>query len=259
MWLGFIAALLGFTLIGALASTRASDSVEDYLLAGRDVHPWLAGLSAVATNNSGFMFVGLLGYAYSSGLEAVSFQIAWLLGDLSSWLLAQRRVRARSGRLKLASLPRLLATRDDGEVDRAILVAGGLLTFTFLSVYAAAQLNAGSKALHVLFGWDYGVGALIGAVIVLLYCFAGGIRASIWTDAAQSMIALDIEGQRVPLFVRMADTQDVCGQIRMQSRLAHIRHQGEGFRFETRDDFDLGSTHAALGHDGAAFAVEKTP
>ncbi|MCB1282412.1 MAG: hypothetical protein KDB18_12900, partial [Salinibacterium sp.] len=85
------------------------------------------------------------------------------------------------------------------------------------------------------------------------------VPAIVWTDAAHSMIALDIEGQRVPLFVRMADTQDVCGQIRMQSRLAHIRHQGEGFRFETRDDFDLGSTHAALGHDGAAFAVEKTP
>ena len=60
----------------------------------------------------------------------------------------------------------------------------------FLGAYAAAQLNAGSKALFVLFGWEYGVGALIGAVIVLLYCFAGGIRASIWTDAAQSMVML---------------------------------------------------------------------
>ncbi|MCA9534369.1 MAG: sodium/proline symporter [Myxococcales bacterium] len=190
MWLGFIAALLCFTAVGAVAATRASDSVDDYLLAGRDVHPWLAGLSAVATNNSGFMFVGLLGYAYSSGLEAVSFQIAWLLGDLSSWLLAQRRVRARSGRLKLASLPRLLATRDDGEVDRAILVAGGLLTFTFLSVYAAAQLNAGSLALHSLLGWPMWVGAVIGAAIVLLYSVAGGIRASIWTDVAQSLVML---------------------------------------------------------------------
>ncbi|MEZ4327936.1 MAG: sodium/proline symporter [Polyangiales bacterium] len=190
MWLGFIAALLGFTLIGALASTRASDSVEDYLLAGRDVHPWLAGLSAVATNNSGFMFVGLLGYAYSSGLEAVSFQIAWLLGDLSAWLVAQRRIRERSGRLEVASLPRLIATRGDGAVDRAVLVAGGLLTFTFLSVYAAAQLNAGSLALHVLLGWPMWAGALIGAVIVLLYSVAGGIRASIWTDVAQSFVML---------------------------------------------------------------------
>jgi sodium/proline symporter len=190
VWLGFVAALLCFVVVGAVAATRASDSVEDYLLAGRDVHPWLAGLSAVATNNSGFMFVGLLGYAYSSGLEAVSFQIAWLSGDLTSWFVAQRRIRERSGRLELASLPRLLATRSDGGVDRAILMLGGLLTFTFLSVYAAAQLNAGSLALHSLMGWPMWAGVAIGAAIVLLYSVAGGIRASIWTDVAQSMVML---------------------------------------------------------------------
>ena len=34
------------------------------------------------------------------------------------------------------------------------------------------------------------LGALIGAVIVAIYCFAGGIRASIWTDAVQSVVML---------------------------------------------------------------------
>ena len=43
------------------------------------------------------------------------------------------------------------------------------------------------KGVMVYFLAGVGVGALIGAVIVVLYCFAGGIRASIWTDAAQSM------------------------------------------------------------------------
>jgi len=63
-----------------------------------------------------------------------------------------------------------------------------VLTVIFLGTYAAAQLNAGSKALHVLFGWDYGAGAVVGALIVVVYCFSGGIRASIWTDAAQSAV-----------------------------------------------------------------------
>jgi sodium/proline symporter len=71
---------------------------------------------------------------------------------------------------------------------------GGVLTVAFLGAYAAAQLNAGSKALFVTFGWEYGIGALIGAVIVLLYCFAGGIRASIWTDAAQSVVMIAAMG-----------------------------------------------------------------
>ena len=30
----------------------------------------------------------------------------------------------------------------------------------------------------------------MGAVLVAVYCFAGGIRASIWTDAAQSMVMI---------------------------------------------------------------------
>ena len=32
------------------------------------------------------------------------------------------------------------------------------------------------------------MGAVLGALIVVVYCFAGGIRASIWTDAAQSIV-----------------------------------------------------------------------
>ena len=43
------------------------------------------------------------------------------------------------------------------------------------------QLNAGSKALAALFDWEPSVGAFVGAIMVVIYCFAGGIRASIWT------------------------------------------------------------------------------
>ena len=64
----------------------------------------------------------------------------------------------------------------------------GLISIIAVTLYATAQLTAGSKALHVLFGWEYGVGAVMGAIIVVLYCFAGGIRASIWTDVAQIIV-----------------------------------------------------------------------
>jgi sodium/proline symporter len=64
----------------------------------------------------------------------------------------------------------------------------GLIVLAFLGTYAGAQLTAGSKALHALFGWDMFVGAVLGALIVVAYCFSGGIRASIWTDVAQSIV-----------------------------------------------------------------------
>lgn len=44
---------------------------------------WLAGLSAVATNNSGYMFIGLMGYTYVVGLLSVWLMIGWITGDFS--------------------------------------------------------------------------------------------------------------------------------------------------------------------------------
>ena len=71
-----------------------------------------------------------------------------------------------------------------------MVITAGLITMIFLAIYAAGQLKAGSTALHALFGWDMSVGVLIGTAIVILYSFAGGIRADIWTDAAQSFIMI---------------------------------------------------------------------
>ena len=60
----------------------------------------------------------------------------------------------------------------------------------FLSIYAAAQLTSGGKALLVMMGWPELIGILIGFVLVVAYCYAGGIRASIWTDAIQSCVMI---------------------------------------------------------------------
>jgi sodium/proline symporter len=73
---------------------------------------------------------------------------------------------------------------------RWITVLSATITITFLGCYAAAQLIAGSKALNAVFGWNYQLGIIMGAVIVVLYCFSGGIRASIWTDTVQGIIMI---------------------------------------------------------------------
>ena len=70
----FLACLVGFTLIGAAAVRRSKPTTEDYLVAGRDVSAWLTALSSAATNNSGFMFIGLFGFAYRFGVQAVWLQ-----------------------------------------------------------------------------------------------------------------------------------------------------------------------------------------
>ena len=92
----FIVVLALLTLSGALAWIRKRKTPEDYLVASRDVQPWLAALSTVATNNSGFMFIGMIAYTYRLGLESVWMMVGWVLGDLLMWRFVHPRVRAAS-------------------------------------------------------------------------------------------------------------------------------------------------------------------
>lgn len=185
----FGAFLLIFIIIGLLSTIHNRHTSVDYLLAGHSVKPWLVALSAVATNNSGYMFVGMIGYTYASGLSSIWLMIGWILGDFIGSSFIHKRLRIATERENAFSFAGVLS-RWNGTNYRMLRIVGGIITIVFLGTYAAAQLNAGSKALHVLFGWNYSVGAIIGAAMVLLYCFAGGIRASIWTDAAQSFVMI---------------------------------------------------------------------
>ncbi len=183
----FLCFLAVFVVIGVSSAFSRKSTTDDYLLAGRNVPPWLAALSAVATNNSGFMFIGQIAYSYRVGIESIWMMLGWVVGDFFAWMLVHPRVRRESERMDVATVPALLGTTPAGQ-KRIVIVLGGLMTFILLGVYAAAQLKAGSTALQSLFGWEPEIGAIIGAVIVVLYCFSGGIRASIWTDAAQSFV-----------------------------------------------------------------------
>ncbi len=186
----FLACIAAFGAIGLAAARQRQASVEDYVLAGRSVSPWLTALSSAATNNSGFMFIGLLGFAYRFGVQAVWLQAGWIAGDVVAWLWVHPRVRARSGELGAITVSQLVALEDRRSSARAIAIAASALTVVFLSGYAGAQLRAGSAALHGLFDWGLTPGILLGGVIVVAYCLAGGLRASIWTDAAQAIVML---------------------------------------------------------------------
>ena len=186
--LSFIFFLLLFTVVGVYAATQKQDTTADYLLADRKVNPWLVALSALSSGQSGFLFTAQVGYAYSSGLSAIWLVTGWAIGDYLAWLLVFKKLRQVSETSASETVPAFLAQKQPG--DRWISIIAALITIFFLGTYAAAQLLAGSKALNSLFGWDYAWGIIIGAVIVVVYCFSGGIRASIWTDSVQTMVMI---------------------------------------------------------------------
>lgn len=191
--LSFALFLTLFVGVGLASVLRAQKSRNDYYLASRSVKPWLAGLSAVATNNSGYMFIGVIGYTYTTGLAAAWLMVGWILGDFIGSLFIHRKLRQYTESTNEASFAAVLA-RWHGEEFAAWRRLAGVVMLLFLGSYAAAQISAGGKALQGVLGWDPAIGAVSVAAMVLAYSVAGGIRASIWTDAAQSMVMIAAMG-----------------------------------------------------------------
>ena len=189
IFFSFCLFLFLFALVGSLSILKKKKTSIDYLLANQEVKPWLAAISAIATSNSGYMFIGQIGFTYVYGLQSIWLMFGLIFGDLISSLFVHKNLRKKSQELKVVSFANLVS-KWHGKNYKYVQLFGGIIILIFLSTYAAAQLNAGSKSMHILFGLDYRLGAVIGGIIVLLYCFSGGIRASIWTDAAQSFVML---------------------------------------------------------------------
>ncbi len=178
-----------FVAIGISSFFKSQDTKEDYYLASASISPSLVGLSAVATNNSGYMFIGIIGYTYATGLASIWLMLGWIAGDFLASILVHARLRKATEATAEVSYAGILS-HWYGQRHKVLQRTIALISLLFLLAYASAQLVAGSKALHVLFDWPMWAGAVLGSIMVVLYCFAGGIRASIWTDAAQSVVMI---------------------------------------------------------------------
>lgn len=186
----FVISLAVFLGIGLWASSKHVGTTEDYLLAGRNVNPWLAGLSACATEKSGFTFIGYVGLVYNVGLSGLWLFIGMYTAYIFTLPEISYHTKKATDKLKFTTYTDLLVQHEKKRFTKLAPIVG-IITIIFLGLYAAAQLTAGSKALHVMFGWHEMAGALIGTTVLFLYSYSGGIRASIWTDGAQ-MIAMVI-------------------------------------------------------------------
>ena len=182
----FILFMTAFAGIGLASMLVKEDTTDDYLVAGRGMHPALAALSAVSTWNSGYMFIGFIGFTFTMGYSIIWIALGSMAGQIVAWIWLYKFIQESANERGLRSLSSLVSEAT-GSPEAKL---AGILSILFLSVYAAAQLTSGGKALYVMLGWSEVIGILIGFVLVVAYCYAGGIRASIWTDAAQSSVMI---------------------------------------------------------------------
>ena len=173
-----------FLTVGLLSYRKSAGTEADYFMAGQNTSPHFLALSACASKYSGYMFIGFMGYAFSSGVESMWMLGGIIVGDLCVYYPVARRLRENNEHAWALSYNEVLTFWRAEDYIWLRRLAGALTLF-FLFVYASAQLKAGSKALHAVLEFPPAVGVVLSAVLVMLYCWAGGIRASIWTDALQ--------------------------------------------------------------------------
>ncbi|MEC8321325.1 MAG: sodium/proline symporter [Planctomycetota bacterium] len=180
--------------VGVVTGRHAGRDQEAYFLGGRTLGPWVAALSAGASSESGWLTLGLVGWAFTSGVSAYWILPGVLLGYLFNWTVLAGRLRSESERLGAITIPDFLSMRfgeaSDGRPGAAPVVRllSVLVVLVAMWMYVAAQFAAAGKAFEVAFELPYIAGVGIGAAIVLLYTVIGGFRAACWTDFIQAIV-----------------------------------------------------------------------
>ncbi|MEM7664832.1 MAG: sodium/proline symporter PutP [Pseudomonadota bacterium] len=184
--------------IGLYAWRKSTADSEGYLLAGRNLPPSVAALSAGASDMSGWLLLGLPGALYAAGLVEAWIGIGLFAGAVVNWIVVAPRLRQQTEEYDNAlTIPQFLANRfpDQGT---ALRVVSAIIIVVFFTVYTAAGLVGGGKLFETAFAGmlpgvglsDYMLGIVITAGIVLAYTMVGGFLAVSLTDFVQGIIMM---------------------------------------------------------------------
>ena len=186
-------AMIGYMLIvigiGLYFAKRAQANSENYFLGGRSLGPWVAAMSAEASDMSGWLLMGLPGVAYWAGIaDAAWTAIGLAVGTYVNWLIVAKRLRrysAISG--DSITIPDFLSNRYH-ENKKIILGISAVFILVFFTVYASSCFVTCGKLFSTLFGASYHSMMIAGAIFVVVYTFIGGFLAESASDFMQAIV-----------------------------------------------------------------------
>lgn len=161
---------------------------DEYMIGGRGLHPFVAALSAGASDMSGWLLMGLPGAIYLSGLNQTWIAIGLVAGAWLNWKFTAPRLRSYT---KIArnsiTVPSFLENRLH-DTSKVLRVAAGLIILLFFTFYVSSGMVAGGRYWESTFGGNYLVGMLLVAAITVAYTLFGGFLAVSYTDTVQGII-----------------------------------------------------------------------
>lgn len=177
----YLAVMIGI----GLYYSRKQKSLSQYILGDRSLGPWLTSLSAEASDMSGWMLMGLPGYAYLHGLSAFWTASGLILGTWANWVLTAKRLRTYTEIADNSlTIPDYLSNRfkDKKNILRFICA---IFIMIFFIIYTSSGFVAAGKLFNTIFNIPYTTALLIGTFVVVFYTFLGGFGAVALTDFVQ--------------------------------------------------------------------------
>jgi SSS family solute:Na+ symporter len=189
MSFGLITTVLVYLAVIAWLGYRGYGSTKnagDYMLAGRNAHPYVMAMSYGATFISTSAIVGFGGLAALFGMS-----LLWLsflnifVGIFIAFALFGRRTRRIGLNLDAHTFPELLGRRMD---SKFIQVFAAIVIFVFMPLYAAAVLIGAARIIEVLLNVPYEISVVVFSILVGAYVILGGLKSVMYTDALQGTL-----------------------------------------------------------------------
>ena len=178
------------TMIGVgIYSRKNVKNVNDFVLGGRTVGPWLTAFAYGTSYFSAVVFVGYAGqFGYKYGLASTWIGIGnAILGSLIAWVVLGRRTRVMTKHLSAATMPDFFGKRFESD---ALKIVASLISFIFLIPYTASVYNGLSRLFGMAFDIPYVVCVVVMAALTGVYVIIGGYMATAINDFIQGIIMI---------------------------------------------------------------------
>jgi transporter, SSS family len=181
----FFAVMLG---VGVYSRNKAKN-VNDYVLGGRTVGPWISAFAFGTSYFSSVVFIGYAGqFGWKYGLSSTWIGIGnALIGSLLAWLILGRRTRVMTQKLDAKTMPEYFGKRFDSQ---SLRIVGSIIAFVFLVPYTAGVYNGLSRLFGMAFNIDYRICVIVMALLTGAYVVIGGYMATALNDFIQGIIML---------------------------------------------------------------------
>ncbi len=165
---------------------KKTKQTDDYMVAGRKIHPYILAISYGATFISTSAIIGFGGAAGALGMGLLWLAFMNILvGIFIAFVVFGKRTRRLGLKLNAVTFPELLGKRFQ---SRFIQGFSGALIGIFMPLYAGIVLIGGARFVEATLNIDYDVAVLILTVIVAAYVITGGLIAVMYTDALQGSL-----------------------------------------------------------------------